>query len=185
MSNKAKQGEIHIIRKKHLAKVVDKALGNNKADDIVTTKPALTQRWEDLDKIYNELASSIAEISIQVSQVVNRYKETSVIVPNEVSLAVKSLYSDLTAMTEDLMGIKAQHTGRVGVVKTEEELAILLDAFNKYFVLFDRFRALTFQELLIITEHTMSVKETTAASPVTVEGEVVEDAVIVEETKAE
>lgn len=170
--NKTQSSELHIIKKDLVAKMVDRALGNNASDDIITTKPVLNQRWEDLDRIYNDLAESIATISISVSDVVNKYKEASPTIPAEVGFAVKALFNDLTNMTEDLMTIKASHTGKIGVVKTDEDLAILLETFSKYQLLFDRFKALTFQELLVITEHTMSIRPQ-ETGPVTVEGEVV------------
>ena len=46
-----------------------------------------------------------------------------------------------------------------GLVKNENDLSLALDIFNKYYLLFDRFKALTFQELLVITDFTMHLDQ--------------------------
>lgn len=148
-----------ITKKKELAKTIDKALGNSSSNDIIVTKTELNQQWEDLDSLYSDIAGSIGELAHKVSHIINSYKQISAVIPSDMAVAVKTLYADLDSITEDLITIQAGHINKKGKVKNEEELSDLLENFNKYCLLFDRFKALTFQELLIITEHTMSLSQ--------------------------
>jgi hypothetical protein len=101
----------------------------------------------------------MVDLSLKVSQILNQCKDSSVQVPKEVVLASKALYTDLTNMTDDLLKIKSLHANKKGLVKNENDLSLALDIFNKYYLLFDRFKALTFQELLVITDFAMHLEQ--------------------------
>lgn len=153
---------VKVIKKKQTVKAIDKALGNTMSSlDTIATKTEIHQSWEDLDNLYNEISSAMVDVSLKVSQILNQCKERSISVPNEVVLASKALYSDLTNMTDDLLKIKSLHGNKKGLVKNENDLSLALDIFNKYYLLFDRFKALTFQELLVITEFAMNLDQPT------------------------
>lgn len=156
---KKQNSDFTIIKQKPLGKKISKALGIAPINDLVINKSTLTQKWEDLYNIYNDLSSHMVELSKQVAQVLNSLKASGTPIPSEVAIASKALYKDLENMTTDLLAIRSKHDGKVGVVKDDQELSDLLECFNMYYLLFDRFKALTFQELLIITEHTMTLKK--------------------------
>ena len=151
---------VKVIKKKQTVKAIDKALGNSPSVlDTLATKTEIHQSWEDLDGLYNEISSAMVDVSIKVSRILNQCKDSSVQVPKEVVLASKALYTDLTNMTDDLLKIKSLHANKKGLVKNENDLSLALDIFNKYYLLFDRFKALTFQELLVITDFTMHLDQ--------------------------
>lgn len=163
---------VKVTKKKEIVKSIDKAVGNASSDNVIATKIELNQTWEELNSLYSEIAGSIGELAHKVADVVNRYK-VNYIMSTEMVLAVKTLYKDLESITEDLITIHASHINKKGIVKNEEELSDLLENFNKYCLLFDRFKALTFQELLIITECTMATKQDSVEEVRSVEGEVI------------
>ena len=151
---------VKVIKKKDSVKAINKALGNNSTHlDTIATQTEVHQSWEDLDSLYNEISTAMVDISIKVSDILNRCKTENVQVTNEVTLASKALYTDLTNMTDDLLKIKSLHANKKGLVKNENDLSLSLDIFNKYYLLFDRFKALTFQELLVITDFAMHLDQ--------------------------
>ena len=151
---------VKVIKKKQTVKAIDKALGNSPSVlDTLANKIEIHQSWEDLYGLYNEISSAMVDVSIKVSQILNQCKDSSVQVPKEVVLASKALYTDLTNMTDDLLKIKSLHANKKGLVKNENDLSLALDIFNKYYLLFDRFKALTFQELLVITDFAMHLDQ--------------------------
>ena len=153
---------VKVIKKKDSVKAINKALGNNSTHlDTIATQTEVHQSWEDLDSLYNEISSAMVDLSVKVSRILNQCKDSSVQVPKEVVLASKALYTDLTNMTDDLLKIKSLHANKKGLVKNENDLSLALDIFNKYYLLFDRFKALTFQELLVITEFAMNLDQPT------------------------
>ena len=151
---------VKVIKKKDSVKAINKALGNNSTHlDTIATQTEVHQSWEDLDSLYNEISAAMMDISIKVSDILNRCKTENIQVTNEVTLASKALYTDLTNMTDDLLKIKSLHANKKGLVKNENDLSLSLDIFNKYYLLFDRFKALTFQELLVITDFAMHLDQ--------------------------
>ena len=160
---------VKVIKKKETVKNIDKALGlTDTSKDTIVTQTELKQSWEDLDVLYNEIAQAMQEVSVQVADILNRCKNEGIQITNEVSIASKALYMDLNNITDDLIKIKSMHANKHGLVKNENDLSDILDIFNKYYLLFDRFKALTFQELLVITEFTMNLdKPTTVVEPAT------------------
>ena len=151
---------VKVIKKKDSVKAINKALGNNSTYlDTIATQTEVHQSWEDLDSLYNEISAAMMDISIKVSDILNRCKTENIQVTNEVTLASKALYTDLTNMTDDLLKIKSLHANKKGLVKNENDLSLSLDIFNKYYLLFDRFKALTFQELLVITDFAMHLDQ--------------------------
>lgn len=161
---------VKVIKKKDSVKAINKALGNSiSGPDTLATKTEIHQSWEDLNGLYNEISSAMVDLSLKVSQILNQCKDSSVQVPKEVVLASKTLYTDLTNMTDDIVKIKSLHADKKGLVKNENELSVALDIFNKYYLLFDRFKALTFQELIIITDFAMHLKQPTQSQEETKE----------------
>jgi|JFJP01.1.fsa_nt_gi hypothetical protein len=165
---------IKVIKQKAINKNMAKAIGYPISDDIHIEQ---TQCWEDLNNIYNDLAKGMIDLSQQVAAIINNIKLSGNVITGELSIAIKALYTDLDNMSKDLSDILKHHEGKTGVVKNDDELSQLLEIFNMYFLLFDRFRALTFQELLVITEHAMAIKNTAEAN--------LSDAEIVSETLIE
>ncbi len=154
---------IKVIKKKETVKNINKALGNtDTSKDTIVTKTELKQSWEDLDVLYNEISVAMRDVSVQVANILNKCKTEGIQISNEVSIASKALYTDLNNITDDLIKIKSLHAGKHGLVKNENDLADILEIFNKYYLLFDRFKALTFQELLVITEFTMNLDKPAA-----------------------
>ena len=151
---------IKVIKKKNTVKIINQALGNTDTSlDTITTKTELKQSWQDLDVLYNEIAQAMQDVSLKVADILNKCKNENIAITNEVSIASKALYNDLNNITDDLVKIKSMHSSKKGLVKNENELSEILDIFNKYYLLFDRFKALTFQELLVITDFTMSLEQ--------------------------
>lgn len=175
---------VRVIKEKQVSKSISNALGDKNNKDIHIKQ---TQRWEDLNSIYNDLAKGMVDLAQQVAQVVNTIKESGNEVTGELAIVVKALYVDLDNMSKDLTDILKHHEGKTGLVKNDDELAQLLETFNMYYLLFDRFKALTFQELLIITEHAMSIKKANEENIEEKKEEDIknniEDAVIVSEVK--
>lgn len=157
---------MHPTLKVHKVKSISKAVaeatnGATKQDifDMILPTEEHTQSWADLEIIRKNLADSIHTISIQVSNVLTTLKTTNVELPNEVALAASTLYKDLVNIANDLVEISSTHNGKTHVITDENDLADLLETFNHYQALFERFRGLTFNELLIITEFTLTTKK--------------------------
>ena len=158
--NKTKSVIKITTRKKETVKNINQALGivDNTADTI-TTQTELKQSWSDLDNFYNEISSAMYDVSIKVSDILNKCKADGAAITNEVNIAAKALYTDLNNITDDLLKIRSMHSNKKGLVKNEDDLSEILDIFNKYYLLFDRFKALTFQELLVITDFAMTLDQ--------------------------
>lgn len=157
---------VKVIKKKETVKNIDKALGNtDTSKDTIVTQTELRQSWEDLDVLYNEIAQAMQDVSVKVASILNKCKAEGIQISNEVSIASKALYNDLNNITDDLIKIKSLHASKHGLVKNENDLSDILDLFNKYYLLFDRFKALTFQELLVITEFMFDIEKPKEALP--------------------
>lgn len=135
-----------------------------------------TQSWSDLESIRENLKDSIHTVTTKVHDIIHKLKDNNIVLTVEVALATSTLYKDMVNIADDLVAISNTHEGKTHVVADENDLALLLETFNHYQALFERFRALTFNELLIITEFVMSKKDIL---------EVESEAVILDEYKKE
>lgn len=177
VTNNTMQPTIDIHKVSSISKAVTQATNGSPKKDIYEMslpQEEHTQSWSDLEDIRKNLADSIHIISTQVSEVLNRLKDNQIEIPTEVALAASTMYKDMVSIADDLVEISNTHNGKRHVITDENDLALLLETFNHYQALFERFRGLTFNQLLIITEFTMNKKETLDKES---------EAVIVEEVK--
>lgn len=187
-SSPAKADSLKPVYKVHhtspIVKGID-VLTNNKHRkeivDVTFEKETPTQSWSALEDIKQNLADSIYTISTQVAAVLKKLKEANVELTAEVALASSTLYKDLVNLSNDLTEIYSTHEGKMHVVTDENELTLLLETFNTYQLLFERFKALTFNELLAITEFTLDKKHELEALPT--EAEIVEEVTHTKDTQ--
>jgi hypothetical protein len=118
---------------------------------IVSQKP--NQTWSSLNDIYMAIAQSIVETGEQVNQCIAMIRSAGIENNKELSISVNGLTRDITAYTETLLQINAQHSKYSGDVKNGDELALCLSLYEDYLALHNRMRANTLPVILTVTEH--------------------------------
>lgn len=123
--------------------------------------PVERQKWEDLEDLFNDIGGGIIRIGQEINEAL------AIVNPNihhleaggreELTVTVNGLNSDLKSFASDLAKIHKMHQGRTGIVEADD-YALCLEVFNSYVILQDRFKSLTFNPVVTITEKMISVR---------------------------
>jgi len=111
------------------------------------------QRWEELEDIYQAMGRGIVDVTTKVNEAIQYMNSVGIEESPELVLTVRSLVRDITEITESSVSIHSTHSGKTGIIKDSDDLALCLDIFNSYVVLNDKFKGLTMGPMLTITEH--------------------------------
>lgn len=110
------------------------------------------QNWSEVDEIYQALGEGLIDVGEQVNKAVSLINQVADLNKDEVTITVRGLTSDISAFADDLAKIRKRHEGYTGVIKDENELALCLSVFSDYSILSERFKAITFNPMLTISE---------------------------------
>jgi len=117
------------------------------------------QRWEELEDIYQAMGRGIIDVTTKVNEAIQYMTSVGIEESPELVLTVRSLVRDITEITESSVSIHSTHSGKTGVIKDSDDLALCLDIFNSYVVLNDKFKGLTMGPMLTITEYLTTALE--------------------------
>lgn len=113
--------------------------------------------WDSVEDIYQSTARAIIDTveSFNSSvQILNAAGITS----GELLTATVSIKRDLDTFVDDLTKIRSQHQTKRGIIHDGDELALSIDIYNDYVLLFDRFKSIVMEPMLIVTEHLAEIK---------------------------
>lgn len=112
------------------------------------------QSWEELENIYQGIIKGIYDIGTQVNEairVINLIKDYQTD-PNIIN-TVETISSDISEFSNMLSTIHGKHSSKTGIVRSPEELVECLSIYNEYQIMFERFKSITFNPMLTITEY--------------------------------
>lgn len=114
--------------------------------------PKMEQRWNEIDDLYQAMAQAIADTAVQAEAVIGKFVEAGVTGDAELNMTVVGLQRDLESFTDRLLGIKALHKDKAGVIANDEDFTLSMKIFDLYVGLTEQFRAVTMNTLLSLTE---------------------------------
>lgn len=118
--------------------------------------------WDSVEEIYQSTAHAIVDTVQSFNTSVHILNEAK-ISSSELLAATQSIKNDLDSFINDLTKIRSQHQDKKGIIHDGDELAFSIDIYNDYVLLFDRFKSIVMEPMLIVTEHLAEIKFKTPA----------------------
>ena len=145
-------------------------------DVLPKQKPEPRERWEDLESIYMECAKGVISIAESVNSYIASMRDIpGEMIMNETVLAIKGLAKDLDGFSKDLAFIHERHKDKKGLIRDDSAHALSINIALDYVNFNERFRAVTSEPLLVLTEQMMIVNEKIDKITDGASGEVTED----------
>lgn len=113
---------------------------------------AVKQNWSQIDDIYMSSADGLVQVAEQINECVRLINRVGCSNMDEVIAMITGLKRDLETFTGELIGLRALHQGKTGVVEDPDDLAFCIQIYNQYVVFNDRFKSVVFPFVITITE---------------------------------
>lgn len=110
------------------------------------------QSWDELDGLYQVIGEAIVTTGEQVNLARLELIKRGVTHDPEIATVVRGIGRDLEVFTIELLAIREMHAGKSGAATSGGDIAAIIEIFNYYTVLQDRFRATTFPCMVSLTE---------------------------------
>lgn len=122
---------------------------------ITPQAPEVTQRWDELETVYQSVAFSIVNLGDKVRTALH---DPGIMqnLPNpvEFNILVKGFYANLTGFSQNLVKIHDSHKGRSGPVKQDiDEHIEFLNVFEHYNMFNLQFLSVTESDMCALTSH--------------------------------
>jgi len=118
------------------------------------------QRWDELDDIYNALATSIVSVSVKLKEALQTIQLSEIDESPDLVATVRTITSDFNRFTNNVLELRSRHVDKSGVIDNSEDLALCIDIFNEYVMLNDNFKAIVLLPMLTITEYLATAVKT-------------------------
>jgi len=149
------------IVKKDFALPKKKKLASSVSHEIQKSAvSAPVHNWDDLTGLYQSIANAIISVAIEVKSIIER-KEIAEHIENRVEFDtfVNALFSDSQRCSGIVRDIYEKHKDFSGLVKTDEELRLILTLYEEYIVLNSDFQTNITNSMLEISIMAMDASE--------------------------
>lgn len=145
----------------HQTKIAEAVSGRKKNPIVlgVKPKPGEGQTWEMLQEISDEIANSIAAMAITINETVEMVRLVGCEHPQEFKILVTKTNEDLVKFSNDFAKVKAQHEGRTGHVKDENETALCFSIFENYMQFRAHFDGTMHHTQIAFTEYALEARD--------------------------
>jgi len=115
------------------------------------------QRWEELEDIHNSILNGIFTITSNLQNTLNIVKDIDESNNPILVSAVKTITNDIAEVTDAVINLKKRYEGKKGYVEDGDDLALCLDIFNDYVLINEKFKSVTLEPMLTITEEVSNI----------------------------
>lgn len=134
------------------------------------------QKWEEMESMYTTIATGIINYSEELSNSVKTITHYSNGKNDpELIAVVNGFNNDINEFTNELIIIHNKHLGKIGVIKDPNELAECINIFQEYTALFEKFKTVTFNSSLLITEKLSDLRVKLSKESAISDAEIVSD----------
>ena len=147
------------MREKNNYEPVKKDIVSNVENTVKKPEVERDSSWEQLNNIYAVLAQAIVNISNEVNNVVSHENFISALNDKQESFIIlKGFKRDIETLTNDLIGIKALHRNRQGIIQSEVDLIDSLNIYDNYINFQNRFDSCIAPILNILTDINLNIE---------------------------
>lgn len=119
----------------------------------------LAPTWEGVTDISNEISNYVARMAQDINESVEMVKIAGCEHVGEFNAAVAKTNDDFNRFIGDLEKVKAKHAGKVGEIKTPDDLALSLQVFEDYQQFRAYFEGVMHHSLISFTEFALEARD--------------------------